>query len=416
MTARLASVCLLAACLDTQELTEPPIITSRVEYKDLALRVPRRLDLLFVIDGSPAMRAHRETVEANAPNFIHVLNTIEGGLPSVQIAVISSDLGTSGRDGVPGADLPGEGACGSTGDDGRFRTTNAISGRFLVDRQFADRSRERNYTGLLHEVFPALARVGDSRCAFSQPLEAMRRALLEPQHGGFLRDDADLAVIFITAQDDCSFGRAAFLDDVALAPIDTSRCYTRADELVPIDTYVTLLRSLKRDPSRITVSGVFGPTAPIELRVEDGRVVVAPSCSYERGEALPSPRLQLLLDQFPNRNTTTSICQQDLSGGLQLFSGLPSHRFSDPCFSGVLADADPLAPGRQEDCTVWYEFPPFGHVQEQLLERCTSAHSTACWTIATDLARCPKTGDFIKIETGPVELPDTHAHVECVTQ
>ncbi len=340
--------------------------------------------------------------------------------------MVTTDLGTSGaHDGLSGPDLPGDGACHADGERGRFRTTSAISGRFIEDRQLSDRSRVPNYLGALTDVFQELARVGDTGCAFAQPLEAMRRGLLEPENAGpenagpetsrFLRDKAALAVIFVTAQDDCSFERAAFLDGVALDPIDTSRCYTHAEALVPIDAYVQFLKGLKRDPSKIAVAAVMGPTEPFSFQLVDGRWQINPACSFAGASALPAPRLQSFLDQFPNRTTTTSICQQDLSGGLQLFSGFEVP-IGDPCINTTLADVDPFTSGRQEDCVVWHSFAPAEHREDEPIARCTPERSEPCWALEIDRQQCPMgSGERLVVHDGATELPDgTHVHAECV--
>ncbi len=406
----------LASCLETPPLVRAEPEVGKVEIKDMAIPGVPRIDVLFVIDGSPAMRAHRANLDANTPNFMNVFHTLEGGLPSIHVAVVTTDLGTSAHDGVAGPELVGDGGCRGSGDGARFRATNAIAGQYIEDRLLADRSRIRNYTGALPDVFQELARVGDAGCAFSQPLEAMRRGLLEPEDAGFLRDDAFLAVIFVTAQDDCSFQRSGFLAGATGTSIDTTRCYTRSDELVATDTYVQFVKSLKADTSRIIVSSVMGPDEPLAFEVVDGRLQVRPSCSFDGASALPSPRLQRFLDQFPNRTSSTSICQQDLSGGLYLFTG-PGPRIGDPCINGTLADVDPITPGRQEDCVAWYSFPVTG-APDELFARCESEITAPCWDLVTDPLKCPAgANEIFVVKHEALELPDeTHVHIQCVTQ
>ncbi|HEX7838791.1 MAG TPA: hypothetical protein VF469_15045 [Kofleriaceae bacterium] len=58
----------------------------------------------------------------------------------------------------------------------------------------------------------------------------------------------------------------------------------------------------------------------------------------------PPIRIKALLDEFPNRSAFTSICQQDLSGGLQQIGALLKTALGDPCIQGVLADTDPKTP------------------------------------------------------------------------
>jgi hypothetical protein len=395
----------------------PEVHSDRVLVTDMLVRGLNKLDLLFVFDDSPTMRAYRPRLLANLPNFIAVLGTAEGGVPSLHLAVVTADLGTSGaRDGIPGSPIPGDGSCIGDGEGARFRTGEAFTGRFVVDQLLSDNSRVRNYSTPLADVFSTLADVGNAGCAFSQPLEAMRRALLDPENAGFLRDDANLAVVFVTAQDDCSFDHSTFVDGVALDPIDTSRCYTRASELVPVDTYARFLKSLRRDISRVAVSTIAGPRQPIVIDELDGRAIVEPACSYDGVPALPAPRLAELVDLFPNRGTTTNICQSDLSGGLQFFPELLGAHVGDPCINGTIADVDPETPGRQEDCAAWYSFRPVEQRDDELVGRCSKDPATPCWDLVVDPTKCPTgTSEVLTVHTGPVELPTlTHLHLECV--
>src|SRR5512139_3843232 len=102
---------LLAGCPDR---TVSKVIPDqgRVEYKDIPVTVNRNIDLLFVIDDSGSMADKQMNLATNFPNFVNVLNTIDGGLPDIHMGVVSSDMGTKGLDGAPG---PGVGTVGQGG-------------------------------------------------------------------------------------------------------------------------------------------------------------------------------------------------------------------------------------------------------------------------------------------------------------
>jgi hypothetical protein len=53
-------------------------------------------------------------------------------------------------------------------------------------------------------AFSCIAQLGPDGCGYEQSLEAMYRALDPAVNPGFIRDDAALAVLFITDEDDCS--------------------------------------------------------------------------------------------------------------------------------------------------------------------------------------------------------------------
>ena len=67
-----------------------------------------------------------------------------------------------------------------------------------------------NYTGSIEDVFRCIAPLGDVGCAFEQPFGADARAgrrrdgTPPAENQGFLRDDARLAIVMLTNEDDCS--------------------------------------------------------------------------------------------------------------------------------------------------------------------------------------------------------------------
>lgn len=192
----------------------------------------------------------------------------------------------------------------------------------------------------------------------------MKRALSpsNPTNEGFLRPDALLVIIFVLSEDDCSMADAGLLKPAGgpLGPLEPFRC-TRfgvtcdiggvtdaamnqvgiKDQCHPNDTstllakvssYVDFLKGLKADPSRIVVNGILGDNAPfeVELRTVDGspQPALAHSCRFGGPDGVlatsddqvadPAIRVSSFLSQFPERTTQTTICQADLSGGLQL--------------------------------------------------------------------------------------------------
>src|SRR6476661_2622439 len=107
----LATLGMLAGCPD-RTISEVNPQQGRVEFKDIPVSVNRDIDILFIIDDSPSMLDKQTNLKNNFPEFINVLNTIEGGLPNVHLGVVSSDLGTSGADKMTGSPIgQGAGSC-----------------------------------------------------------------------------------------------------------------------------------------------------------------------------------------------------------------------------------------------------------------------------------------------------------------
>ena len=462
----LAAAGLLTGCPD-RTISEVTPQQGRVEYKDIPVTVNRNIDILFVIDDSPSMADKQRNLQTNFPQFINVLNTIDGGLPDVHIGVVSTDMGSKGsQDSAPGAGIgaPGNGGCTGTGDAGNLQVFSApVSGTFISDiRDAAGTGRTRNYTGDLAMVFGQMATgAGAGGCGFEQPLAAMKAALAgNPANAGFLRPDAFLAVIFITDEDDCSFSKSTILgpESAALGPLQSFRC-TRfgvtcdvggtspdtmnqvgtKDQCHPnessaymekVQTYVDFLKGLKSDASKVIVAGIMGTTEPFqaELRSPPGGSTAQPalarSCSYTGANGVevadPPVRVKFLLDQFPGRSTFTTICQQDLTDGLVLIAELLKSVIGNPCIEGDLADADPNTPGDQYDCSVSYitnQGKP--NQAEQVLPQCDAGSTNKpCWKIGTDTTKCSTTPEGFILITETVVAPpdDTHIVAYCVTE
>ncbi|MEO8549186.1 MAG: hypothetical protein ABI678_04415, partial [Kofleriaceae bacterium] len=158
---------------------------------------------------------------------------------------------------------------------------------------------------------------------------------------------------------------------------------------------------------------------------------LAHSCTYTDVNNMPEVgdppiRLKQLLDSFPNRSTFSTICQQDLSGGLVLIAQLLKTALGSPCIDGHLADADgDPSNGIQYDCSV-SDVQNFGKANqsETVLPECNnlttpaSSSNTPCWAIESDPMQCVG-GDklILKIERGGTLPPDnTHTISYCVTE
>ena len=172
-----------AACTDDAIDASRPTELSAVEYKDIPQDVYTKVDVLFVVESSPAMAAYQARL-AEAARPIAQRFFEQGTIPDIHIGVISGD--------------PAEGA--------RLRR-----GRFLADESRFAWTRYRNYTGLLPDNFAALLDVGSSGPR-NQPLISLALQALAPTtNPGFRRQDARLDVVFVTASDDHS--------DIAMADI-----------------------------------------------------------------------------------------------------------------------------------------------------------------------------------------------------
>jgi hypothetical protein len=173
---------------------------------------PNALDILFVIDDSPAMAAIQQKLSAQLPVFMQILQNLPEGVPSLHVAVISSDMG------APSDTSTG---CSAAGDQGAFlnrpegtctATTLTAGASYLADDPLGiSKNFQLADPEGLATVFQCIGLLGAGGCGFPQPLAAIDRALgadgLGPaplRDQGFLRDDAHLEIVIISNQDDCS--------------------------------------------------------------------------------------------------------------------------------------------------------------------------------------------------------------------
>jgi len=441
-----------------------------IEVKDIPLEQNRNLDLLFVVDNSANMNAKQSNLVVNFPAFLDVLSQLPGGLPNLHLGVVTSDLGTKGAEDAaagPGVGPLGKGRCEGLGQAGALQTGGVATtgGAFLVDIQdpVSDGVRIRNYTGELATAFAQMATVGDSGCGFEQSLEAMKQALLPANlaNAGFLRPAGRLAVVFVTDEDDCSLSHSSLLvpSTTTLGAQQSFRC-TRfgvlcsdggattdamnevgpkggcrpnddSPYLTKVADYAVFLQGLRQDPKDVFVAAIAAPPEPFatELRAPTGSNAAIPSlahsCSYVGGAGEvevgdPPARLKFFLDQFPDRNVLTSICQQDQSTNLIQIASALRTLAGDPCIQGALSDIDAVAPGTQPRCTVLSVTDPDGPARtEKVLPICTpedaSATNPPCWHITTDATGCPNRDHFkLTIEGEATLTSDTHVVASCL--
>lgn len=205
----------LIGCTDPAPDNPSPDGVSHVVTFDYgALSVAAKLDVLVVVDSSPAIAPHRDRLVASYHRFAEVFESF-GGLPDLRLGVVTADLGGPN--------------CGP-GDGAAFRRAGVVAGDFLVDFPTSSSTRERNYGGDLGIAITALADAGSTGCATVQPLAAMKQALEGPS--GFRRPNAYLAVVFVSAADDAS-------------PI-------------AVDDAVTFLKATSDDPSTLMISVIGG--------------------------------------------------------------------------------------------------------------------------------------------------------------
>jgi len=442
----LAIALLSAGCIGREVASLPPR-TSSEAFQDIPIAEDRRLDLLFVIDDSGSMQAEQTSLGANFPRFIERLEEIEGGLPDVQIGVVSTNVGAGNLDG-----------CAGQGDNGvlqsqpRLPDCQGPSGRFIENRPDGGDGRITNYPAeqSLADTFGCIARLGTGGCGFEQPLESMLRALDggNPENAGFVREGAFLGVVFITDEDDCSTRDPAMFDDVLNQDFAPSfRCFeqgVRCDPDAPfepgiknnceprdgasfmydVSRYTEFLRSLKASDDRLFVAAIVGAPEPVVVH-RDGNddIALRKSCGEIAGDrfsgAVPATRIEAFLRSFVN-STVSSICDADLRAALDEISRALALQIGTRCLQGALVDADLDEPGVQPTCEVSQRFTD-GREEKLLacddLENPEQSTNQPCYVIAPGM--CPENETGLEIQTYPREPdvpPDTRLIVRCLVE
>ena len=451
----LAWVLVLASCGDDSDCCDTPkdaavdAALPRVEVARVPVTPNLDVDMLFVVDDSVSTLDKQTNLKNAFPAFINELSALPGGLPNVHIGVVTPDLGTKGADdAVAGPGIgSGPGSCSGNGKSGNLTTNNStlIQGVFISDIKNTDGTRTVNYTGSLATAFSAIASVGASGCGFEQPIEAAKRALNNnPANAGFLRATANLAIIMLTDEDDCSFAHSSLMgpDTATLGVLNSFRCTrfgvqcevngaTTDDMNAPslkdkchsneasayltrVDPYATFFKGLKSDPNNVLFTALIGNPAPVEviLRTPPGTSEMLPalehSCGYNGANgpevADPGVRIEQLANLF-QRKTISSICNPDLSQPLVDLARQVRGLVGDTCLTRAIA--------LPADCLVHEEV---GAMKTDLPLCDNGAFSTnkPCYELVSDPTGCTG-GSHLRLQVQRVMAPAPNAVVvaEC---
>ena len=277
------------------------------------------VDILFMIDNSSSMTSMQQKLVAQIPMFLETLQSGAQPLSDFHIAVVSSDMGAPG-------DATASIGCTAAGDQGIFQSQprGDCQGALAPGATYISNvGGVANYTGQLTDVLACITPLGANGCGFEHQLASVARALgadgqpAPTANAGFLRQDAELVIFLLTNEDDCSAppdttlfslnGAGQDLTD-PLGPIANYRCNqfghlcrdpgganptalikppltppsdaqgssgmptlnladcesndTSSGLLTPVSQFVSEIKALKADPSKITVGALIAPAAP----------------------------------------------------------------------------------------------------------------------------------------------------------
>ena len=291
---RLAIALGLAAASCAQPKVEAPVESTTAAVTAAATGASSgNLDVLFMIDNSSSMNVMQQKLASQIPGFITALQNLPSGLPNIHIAVVSSDMGAPG-------DATASLQCSEFGDNGQFRL-GAATGVSGLDAgatggapggddagapgcagaslnggatYISNVDGVANYTGDLSALLSCMTALGDNGCGFEHQLASISRALgadgspAPSSNAGFLRPDAQLAIIVLSNEDDCSappdtvlYSLNGGLQNISnpLGPIANYRCnefgHLCVDSAAPGSTCLTEPPPQPPTDAQLTASG-----------------------------------------------------------------------------------------------------------------------------------------------------------------
>jgi hypothetical protein len=241
------------------------------------------IDVLFVIDNSGSMGQEQTNLIANFPGFISVLDA--SGL-DYRVAVTTTGRNYSWTMQTPLGPIPDS---QDGGDNGAMLQPAACN----MTKRWIEKA-DADVSG----TFSCLANVGTGGPSDEMPLSAMRDAFEERMadntNTGFHRPDALLGIVFLTDEEDCSYEQPVNL------ALGQSLCNSM---MTPVDQYVQFLDSYAGNRTRWAAAAIAGPGPG--------------ACSSSFGDADEATRLKTFVTQTGANATMSSICDGDLSIGLQ---------------------------------------------------------------------------------------------------
>ncbi len=219
-----------------------------------------KMDILFVVDNSGSMSEEQANLAKNFPGFAKVLNeykTPSGMLLDYHVGVVTTDVTSH-----------------ASGDSGQLRQTKTCP----AAHEYLSRD-----DAAVETTLACLAKVGTLGDTTEQPLAAVQLALSSTLktgvNAGFRRDDAVLAIVILTDEEDQSAG--SNFDNVKIADV------------------AAFLEGVA--PKRWATHVIAGP---------------AGGCTSPNGEAEEAKRLQDFVSIAGKNGSFSSICEADLASGL----------------------------------------------------------------------------------------------------
>ena len=359
-----------------------------LQYKDEVL--VDGFDVLFVVDttnnADGFAQGLRDSAGAMADMMPEEVGGVGSGSPTLHVGITTTDLGAMGLNNVNG--------CSPWGDEGRLQSFMPtedpncpseppaepyliIQNNEALNLFYPGTTTPMEMGQALECLIKGLNENAGGGCGFEQPLNAAVEATRNPENDGFLRDNAGLALIFVTNEDDCSASTPALYDpdNPDLGIFSNFRCFEYGvvcDEDTstlgpkhncvpnPDDDLLTTLPQIYQDlavvkaPEKTVVANIVGPVTEIQV-INDNleRPEVAVSCSTSEIDGLPAIRLEAFRKLFPRGDLQSSICAPELGDLLYKLSDRMASEAAVRCVPKTPVDTDATTPKMDADCNVY---------------------------------------------------------------
>lgn len=320
----------------------------------------RNVDLLLVVDDSQSMADEQINLAAQIPLLVRDLTTPPdrdgngapdwGAADRVRIAVVNTDLGTSGA--PPPAGLGSN--CAGYGEQGRWQGS-AECGATPGLQVFAQGEDAEAYADRIGCLVESL---GIRGCGVEAQLEAAARGVEAGAGAGFPAADAILGVLVLSDEEDCSLADpgsfyARFTPrngNVLCQRVAQGQDATDPAWLSSIDTLLERI-SAGREPEGFVYAAITGipldasgdGAAEILERGEmqyaeqlvDGALAPVPACESENGNAAPARRIVELARRAPG-SVLHSICDGDFRPAVQELVARIAERLPGVCLTRAI--------------------------------------------------------------------------------
>ncbi|WP_413570100.1 hypothetical protein ACLWBD_06370 [Bdellovibrio sp. HCB117] len=192
-----SAVAMLASC--SKGTDSFSLLKDGADYKQQAVFIPKKIDILWVIDNSGSMETSQNNLASNFQSFINRFNQYNYDF---HMAVTTTDAWEKQFDSSSIKARIRDGARLET-SPGNYVTTS--SGVFVMDKQTAN----------LSNVFSTNIKQGTLGNGDERALESFKQALLEPFNSNFRREEAFLAVIIVSDEEDFSGSSQSAFEDAS---------------------------------------------------------------------------------------------------------------------------------------------------------------------------------------------------------